>query len=313
MRAHARVFALPRGPRRYALAAALAWFVAHRVLGHPQPFFAPIAAAVAMSTNYFRRSRRALQMIVGVLLGIGVAEVLSALLGTSTIALGVTVLVTMLVALPRLWSAERAVLDSLADALDQALARSNGVSRRPRSGRSGSAMTFTTSSAASRRRKPGPRRTSGSRPGDGTCALSSMPRTVGSPDSQTQLASAQAGVPELRLECGEQLLQQDVQPVFLVAVQRRQQLALASRTGVDVRRFDVAAHRNEPGARRCQDQRASKQGRGSWHQRRPSRRARPLPARGDPVPARPEAPPRPLAGRQVSAGMRARVMPRVCY
>ncbi len=163
-----------------ALAAALAWYVAHRVLGHPQPFFAPIAAAVAMSTNYFGRSRRAVQMIVGVLLGIGVAEVLSSLFGTSTVALGATVLLTMLVALavgggfvgegmmfvnqaaasailvvalrrhgtgaeravdavvgggsallvgvilfpaaplPRLWAAERAVLDSLADALEHA-------------------------------------------------------------------------------------------------------------------------------------------------------------------------------------------------
>jgi uncharacterized membrane protein YgaE (UPF0421/DUF939 family) len=163
-----------------SLAAALAWYVAHRLLGHPQPFFAPIAAAVAMSTNYFGRSRRAVQMIVGVLLGIGVAEVLSSLFGTSTVALGATVLLTMLVALavgggfvgegmmfvnqaaasailvvalrrhgtgaeravdavvgggsallvgvilfpaaplPRLWAAERAVLDSLADALEHA-------------------------------------------------------------------------------------------------------------------------------------------------------------------------------------------------
>jgi uncharacterized membrane protein YgaE (UPF0421/DUF939 family) len=162
------------------VAAALAWYVAHRMLGHQQPFFAPIAAAVAMSTNYFGRSRRAVQMIVGVLLGIGVAEVLSSLLGTSTVALGATVLLTMLVALavgggfvgegmmfvnqaaasailvvalrrhgtgaeravdalvgggsallvgvilfpaaplPRLWAAERAVLDSLADALEHA-------------------------------------------------------------------------------------------------------------------------------------------------------------------------------------------------
>src|SRR5947209_2428542 len=34
-----------------ALAAALAWLIAHRLLGHPQPFFAPIAAAIALSTS----------------------------------------------------------------------------------------------------------------------------------------------------------------------------------------------------------------------------------------------------------------------
>ena len=153
--------------------------MAHRLLGHPQPFFAPIAAVIAMSTSYFGRSRRAVQMVIGVLLGIGVAELLSTAFGTSTIALGATVLLTMLVALivgggfvgegmmfvnqaaasailvvtlrrhgtgaeraldalvgggaallvgvvlfpaaplPRLWAAERAVLESLADAVEQ--------------------------------------------------------------------------------------------------------------------------------------------------------------------------------------------------
>jgi uncharacterized membrane protein YgaE (UPF0421/DUF939 family) len=82
-----------------SLAASLAWFVAHDVLGHPQPFFAPIAAAIAMSTSYFGRSRRAVQMVVGVLLGIGVAELLVAVLGTSALAVGLTVIITMLVAL----------------------------------------------------------------------------------------------------------------------------------------------------------------------------------------------------------------------
>jgi uncharacterized membrane protein YgaE (UPF0421/DUF939 family) len=177
----ARVRASAWAAAQAAFAAALAWFVAHRLLGHPQPFFAPIAAAVAMSANYVGRGRRAVQMVIGVLLGIGIAEVLSALFGTGTVVLGVTVLVTMLVALvigagfvgegmmfinqaagsailvialrrhgtgaeravdalvgggaallvgvilfpaaplPRLWRAERAVLDSLAQALEHAL------------------------------------------------------------------------------------------------------------------------------------------------------------------------------------------------
>ncbi len=81
-----------------AIAAALAWLIAHRVLGHPQPFFAPIAAAIALSTSHLKRSRRIVQMVIGVLLGIGVAEVLTALIGTSTLALGLIVLTTMLIA-----------------------------------------------------------------------------------------------------------------------------------------------------------------------------------------------------------------------
>ena len=80
-----------------SVAAALSWLIAHRVLGHSQPFFAPIAAAISLSTSHIQRSRRIAQMVAGVLLGIGVAEVLTPLLGISTAALGVIVLVTMVV------------------------------------------------------------------------------------------------------------------------------------------------------------------------------------------------------------------------
>ena len=76
-----------------AVAAAIAWFIADRVLDHPQPFFAPIAAAITMSTTRVQRTARIVQMIIGVLLGIGIGEGLSAVLGTSTVALGVIVFV----------------------------------------------------------------------------------------------------------------------------------------------------------------------------------------------------------------------------
>jgi uncharacterized membrane protein YgaE (UPF0421/DUF939 family) len=81
-----------------ALAAALAWLIAHRVLGHSQPFFAPIAAAIALSTSQVQRFRRSVQMIGGVLLGIVLAEGLQSVLGTGTVALGVIVFVTLLAA-----------------------------------------------------------------------------------------------------------------------------------------------------------------------------------------------------------------------
>ena len=82
-----------------ALAAALAWLVAHRLLGHTQPFFAPIAAAISISTSPIQRSRRIVQMVGGVLLGIGIGELLTSALGTSTVALGVIVFLTMSAAL----------------------------------------------------------------------------------------------------------------------------------------------------------------------------------------------------------------------
>ena len=81
-----------------ALAAAVAWFIADRLLHHPQPFFAPIAAAITMSTTRVRRSGRIVQLVVGVLLGIAIGEGLKAALGTSAVALGVIVFAAFAVA-----------------------------------------------------------------------------------------------------------------------------------------------------------------------------------------------------------------------
>ncbi len=81
-----------------ALAAAIAWLIAHDWLGHAQPFFAPIAAAVSLSTSHVQRARRSVQMIVGVLLGIGVGELVQPLLGTGWASIGVVVLVTLVLA-----------------------------------------------------------------------------------------------------------------------------------------------------------------------------------------------------------------------
>jgi uncharacterized membrane protein YgaE (UPF0421/DUF939 family) len=81
-----------------SLAAALAWLLAHRLLGHSDPFFAPVAAAIALSTTHLQRSRRIVQMVLGVLLGIAVGSLFGALLGASTAALGLTVLATLLIA-----------------------------------------------------------------------------------------------------------------------------------------------------------------------------------------------------------------------
>jgi uncharacterized membrane protein YgaE (UPF0421/DUF939 family) len=81
-----------------SIAASVSWLIAHDVLGHPQPFFAPIAAAISLSTSRIQRSRRIVQMVSGVLLGIAVAEVLSALIGTGTVAIGVIAFVTLAIA-----------------------------------------------------------------------------------------------------------------------------------------------------------------------------------------------------------------------
>jgi hypothetical protein len=78
-----------------AVAATLAWWLARQIPHHPRPFFAPVAAVVAMNALPGTRGRQAVELIVGVVLGIGVAGVVIALAGTGTWQLGVTVVLAM--------------------------------------------------------------------------------------------------------------------------------------------------------------------------------------------------------------------------
>jgi uncharacterized membrane protein YgaE (UPF0421/DUF939 family) len=82
-----------------AVAAGLAWLLAHNVMGHAEPFFAPIAAAISLSANNIRRGRRILQMVAGVMIGIGVGVVATWLMGTSWLSIAVTVFATMVLAM----------------------------------------------------------------------------------------------------------------------------------------------------------------------------------------------------------------------
>jgi uncharacterized membrane protein YgaE (UPF0421/DUF939 family) len=77
------------------LGATVAWLFARRVLGHPQPFFAPIAAAVSLSVSQVQRSQRALQLMIGVTLGIGIGEGLQAAFGDGALVIGLAVLVSV--------------------------------------------------------------------------------------------------------------------------------------------------------------------------------------------------------------------------
>ncbi|WP_406816080.1 FUSC family protein [Mycobacterium sp. M23085] len=72
-----------------AVAAGLSWYLAHDVLAHPQPFFAPIAAAVSLSTSNVLRGQRAVQMMIGVTLGIGVGSLVQDLLGPGDVPIAV--------------------------------------------------------------------------------------------------------------------------------------------------------------------------------------------------------------------------------
>src|ERR1700756_3912772 len=78
-----------------SVAAGLAWYIAHDVLGHPQPFFAPIAAAVSLSISNVLRAQRAVQMMIGVTLGIGLGTLVQLALGPGAIAITVAALIAL--------------------------------------------------------------------------------------------------------------------------------------------------------------------------------------------------------------------------
>ncbi|WP_158019055.1 FUSC family protein [Mycobacterium basiliense] len=78
-----------------ATAAGLAWYLAHDVIGHQQPFFAPIAAAVCLSASDVLRTQRAVQMIIGVTFGIGLGAAVQTVLGTGAIAIAVAVFISL--------------------------------------------------------------------------------------------------------------------------------------------------------------------------------------------------------------------------
>ena len=67
------------------LAAGVAWLVAREVVGHDQPFFAPIAAVIVLSASAGLRWRRALELVGGVALGIALADLLIVLVGVGVV------------------------------------------------------------------------------------------------------------------------------------------------------------------------------------------------------------------------------------
>jgi uncharacterized membrane protein YgaE (UPF0421/DUF939 family) len=67
-----------------SVAAALAFFVAHDLLGHPRPFFAPIAAIIGLGMSYAQRPRRVAEVTAGVAVGVLVGDLLVQVIGTGT-------------------------------------------------------------------------------------------------------------------------------------------------------------------------------------------------------------------------------------
>lgn len=74
-----------------AVAASLAYFLAAAVLGNEQPFFAPVAAVVTLGLAPGERGRRAFEVALGVVVGLGVADVLVRIIGVGAAQIGIVV------------------------------------------------------------------------------------------------------------------------------------------------------------------------------------------------------------------------------
>jgi len=93
--ARARLRSSARPLLQAALAAPLAWLVSAELLGHVDPIFAPISALVAIGATVAQPWQRAAEIVVGVAIGVAVADALVVLLGQGAWQIGVMVLLAM--------------------------------------------------------------------------------------------------------------------------------------------------------------------------------------------------------------------------
>ena len=76
-----------------SIAVGAAWLIAQQV--NDSPFFAPISAVVSLAATRGQRTRRAIELVIGVAVGIAVADLIVSALGTSTPVLMLVVALSM--------------------------------------------------------------------------------------------------------------------------------------------------------------------------------------------------------------------------
>ena len=82
-----------------AVAASAAWYLAALILGHAQPFVAPIATVISLGATAGRTGRRAVEWFFGVAFGLAVADLLMLTIGTGTFQIGAVVALAMAAAI----------------------------------------------------------------------------------------------------------------------------------------------------------------------------------------------------------------------
>ena len=78
-----------------AVAAGASWWIATDVLHHVSPLFAPISAIIALGLNAGYRTHRAVEMVLGVSLGVLIGDALIDVIGTGALQMGLAVLLAM--------------------------------------------------------------------------------------------------------------------------------------------------------------------------------------------------------------------------
>ena len=81
-----------------AVAATAAWVIARYGLDHPEPFFAPVAAVIALNTTLGERGLHAVRLLYGVVVGILIGELGLLVLGEGYATLALATFVAMAIA-----------------------------------------------------------------------------------------------------------------------------------------------------------------------------------------------------------------------
>ncbi|SCL14448.1 Uncharacterized membrane protein YgaE, UPF0421/DUF939 family [Micromonospora nigra] len=81
-----------------SVAAAVSWTIASRLVGNPEPVFAPISAVITLGISTGQRYRRAVELVLGVALGVAVGDALIWFIGTGGWQIGVAVALAMVAA-----------------------------------------------------------------------------------------------------------------------------------------------------------------------------------------------------------------------
>lgn len=76
-------------------AAVLAWYLARLLVDDPVPAFASIAAVISVGATYGERPMRAVELTVGVVLGLSVAALLVEVVGTGPLQIGLIIVLAM--------------------------------------------------------------------------------------------------------------------------------------------------------------------------------------------------------------------------